>query len=745
MIRSFKYKLLRFTLCLLLVSSHTFAQNEENLFALTLEDLLGIQVVSSASGYEQKVDDAPATVAIIHREQWRARGAKTLIEALQPVAGLHTQTATSTINRNLVHIRGLSGVRNAQVKYLINGMPIYEMHTGGIMASSRRLLTGVKRIEIVKGPGSVVYGADAFAGVINLVTEDAGNSRNNHFGTYTGSYGNIGLTASHGAKLGELKWFTSLEYSEANADQGRKVNSDLQSSFDNLFDTQASKASGLEGPGFYNDYHRVITSNIKLGFRGWELENYYYSNMPDTSSNSGVPGLGVATTLDTEGWIKTHLNNTKLNYALSDRFKGVPGSLKAEILHMRQKATSVLHVFPAGHTNKLGDDGNLFGPGNLYPAIFPEGYIGTPSQQGYTTHYSLTHTFHANEKHGIRWQTGYEDIKFKAFEKKNFGPGILDSVTVPRPSSGEPLVVDGTLTDVRGTDYIYLPDIQRNFWYASVQDEWSVTDDVTISAGVRHDKYSDFGATTNPRASINWKKTEQLTLKLFAGTAFRAPSFVNLFGQNNPVAVGDAELKPETVRTYEFGFNYDLSHSHDLVVSGNLYNFSTEDLIENVAGEFGIKTAQNIGQSNGDGIELILKWKPFPYVSIDTNFSHSNVKYENGLDVHDIPENLAYLGFNVRIAPNINWNIDAKYVGGIARDRSINNGGERVDIRNDISAHTLLATTVGMDLLDNTVSVAISVTNLFDKQAYQPFNNVHDDLSLHGRQIKFEIVYKPSK
>lgn len=732
-------------LCLILsllstISVGANAEEEVDLLSLSLKEILNIQIVNSVSGYEQKTTEAPASVVTISRKQWQARGAKNLLEAIQPVVGVHTQAETSGINRDLIYLRGLSGPRNSQVKYLINGMPFYEMHSGGIMASSWHGLTGVKRIEIVKGPGSVIYGSDAFAGVINLITEDAGSSQNNYLSAYVGNDGNKGLSVSYGDRLNELSWFTSFEYSKENADQGRDISSDLQSNFDTLFKTNASYASGPKGPTYYNDFHETITSHIKASFQEWKLENYFYTNNPN--KNLGVPGLGVATTADTNGWIKTQFNSTKLSYDIASSLPGVIGQLSADVLHMRQKSESELYILPEGALVFIGEDGNLFGPGDRNLALFSDGVIGTPSQKGHTTNVSLTHDFPWRTSHHIRWQLGAEYIEFNAFERKNFGPGILDTVNYPRPTGGEPIPVDGTLFNVRNTDYIYLPDINRNFWFASLQDEWDLSEAVKVWAGIRHDQYSDVGGTTNPRVGVNWQVDKELLIKVFSGSAFRAPNLINLYGQNNPVAVGNDTLKPETIFTNEFNVTYDLTSQYDLLFTGSLYHYRTKDLIENVEGDFGIKTATNIGKTEGEGIELSIKWQPLPNLSIDSNFSHNHLELADNNAATDIPKNLAYLGANYRITPDINFHLDAKYTGEITRDSSIDAEDLPIDNREKINAYVLISTKLAMSLFKKKLTVGISASNLFNEKVYQPYNNVSEDLMIHNRQITFEVNYK---
>lgn len=96
----------------------------------------------------------------------------------------------------------------------------------------------------------------------------------------------------------------------------------------------------------------------------------------------------------------------------------------------------------------------------------------------------------------------------------------------------------------------------RQIWAVYVQDKYDITDTLGLTIGIRHDHYSDFEGTTNPRIGLVWDFTDDATLKLFYGQAFRAPSFNELYLVNNPVKAGNPDLKPETIRTYEVGVGY---------------------------------------------------------------------------------------------------------------------------------------------------------------------------------------------
>ena len=206
---------------------------------------------------------------------------------------------------------------------------------------------------------------------------------------------------------------------------------------------------------------------------------------------------------------------------------------------------------------------------------------------------------------------GAKNEKLKANEAKNFGPGVLDN---PIPGS----VVDGTLTDVTGTSFVYVPDEDRTVKYISIQDIWELAPDWTLTAGVRYDDYSDFGDTTNPRIALVWTTTQKMITKLLYGSAFRAPSFSEQFSQNNPVLIGNPDLTPETIDSLELAFIYQFTSA--INANFNIYTFETQDMIEFVPNAAG-NTAQNDKNLDGQGYEVELDWSLNKDINMVLNYA----------------------------------------------------------------------------------------------------------------------------
>lgn len=128
------------------------------------------QYVVSGSKYAQSLREAPATMTVLDEEDIRAYGITTVDELLRVVPGWGKKTITPA--RIMVGIRGLYTTDANSVLVLVDGREINSNLFGGVLWSLFPVtFEDIKRIEIIRGPGSVLYGANAFSGVINIITK----------------------------------------------------------------------------------------------------------------------------------------------------------------------------------------------------------------------------------------------------------------------------------------------------------------------------------------------------------------------------------------------------------------------------------------------------------------------------------------------------------------------------------------------------------------------------------------------
>lgn len=144
---------------------------------LSLDSLLNTPV-SAASKYEQRVSQAPASVTILTAEEITRFGYRNLQEALESVRGFYV---TDDHNYPYLGVRGFSRPSdyNNRILLLVNGQSVNEYVWGGAPIGTDLPLNmeAIERIEIVRGPGSVLYGTNAMFGVVNVVMKTAAHLR----------------------------------------------------------------------------------------------------------------------------------------------------------------------------------------------------------------------------------------------------------------------------------------------------------------------------------------------------------------------------------------------------------------------------------------------------------------------------------------------------------------------------------------------------------------------------------------
>jgi iron complex outermembrane receptor protein len=141
----------------------------EDFEELSLEDLLEIEVVTAAKK-AQKISQAPAAMYVITDEEIRQSGATSIPDVLRMVPGIDVMEITAT--DFVINARGFNKEMSNKMLVLIDGRSVYWDFYGLVIWDSFPIgLEEIKRIEIVKGPGSALYGANAFSGVINILTK----------------------------------------------------------------------------------------------------------------------------------------------------------------------------------------------------------------------------------------------------------------------------------------------------------------------------------------------------------------------------------------------------------------------------------------------------------------------------------------------------------------------------------------------------------------------------------------------
>ncbi len=687
-------------LALALANMATAQTSDEEDLALAYGDK---NFVSIATGSQQPVSRAPAVATVITARDIEAMGATDLNQVLESVPGLHVSVSSQAYNP-LYTFRGIVSGYNAQVLMLVNGIPITTVFTGNRgQAWGGMPLENVARIEVIRGPGSALYGADAFSGVINVITKTANDIKGTEYGVRAGSFNTRDGWIQHGGSLGPLKAAFYLRVAHTDGQDG-VIERDLQSSLDTLYSTDASLA-----PGSVNTRTNALDARTDLSYRQWRFRAAYQKR------EVGI-GAGLAESLDPNGVapesrLYVDLSYENRNWARNWEVSGVVGYYNIK----EEQSDSAYTLFPAG----------------AFGGTFPNGVVGNPGHAERHTHASLSAFYTGFRHHRLRIGGGYrlEDL-YETSESKNFG-------IVSLPSVGASFVPLSGMVDVSNDPaLVYMQPHKRDVNYVFAQDEWSLANDWTLTAGVRRDNYSDFGSTTNPRLALVWNAAYNVVIKAMHGRAFRAPNFTELYSINNPVNTGNPNLKPELITTDELAFSW--QPTTNLQTNFSLFHYRMSNLIKFVANADPTtgSTAQNAGDQTGRGAEIELNWDATRDLRLTGNLSLQHSTDEaSGQDAGLAPHRHLFVGADWRFAPL--WQFGA-IVNHVADRRR-----EPGDTRPQIPDYTTVDLTLRREKLAGGWNVRGIVRNLFDRDAREPSfapGNIPLDLPLPGRAfyIQFE-------
>lgn len=615
----------------------------ERLMALSLDQLMDVKV-SISTRSQQQMSRAPSVVSLITAEDIRATGATSLEDILDSVPGLY-------LKRNLFAFRPLLSFRGAPGTHtllMVNGLPMRDLAWSNGIFWKGLPASAIERVEIIRGPGSALFGADASAGVINVITRTAAPIAESEAGVRAGSHATREAWVEHGANWNGLEFGLTAQLSstdghrpwispDKNGDSGRAEYG---------WDGQDVRLALAQGPWrLLVDYTRH--DDLAVGLTG--------AAMLDPVNRSGDRQYNLALLYDSPNFapdwgLDASMRFRDLDYSSGNGFLlDVSGNREHLDASERQASfeASGLYAGFSGHAVRVG-------AGYVWDDIYSVQHVNPPS------------------------------------------------IAHPLPERG------------RGNAFAY------------VQDIWHFQDDWELTAGLRHDRFSDFGGATTPRLALVWQSTPRLTSKLLYGEAFRAPSFQELYfktAANTP----NPDLKPERSRTWELAFDY--LAARDLRLSVNLFHFKRFDLIAADSA----KIFQNLGDYAARGMEFEAHWQATNTLQVSGNVSYREEDEAVPQDV-SVPMLGAYARLNWRFRPDWQWNLQANWY----RDRPLQVG----DARRELDSFSVIDTTLRYRH-DRRWEFAASIRNLFDTQAWDySSKSLKNNLPLPGRNGYLEARYR---
>jgi outer membrane receptor protein involved in Fe transport len=577
------------------------AAGDDGLESLSLEELMNVRV-SSASNVSERLADAPATVIVLSGEEIRSRGYREFSEILDDLPGMQvSRPYGDTWQKN--YWRGYRNNIGDPYLILVDGLVFNHLYfnISDIMATFP--LGSIERVEIVYGPASSVYGANAFMGVINVITRKApaGNSLSGRVElageSRTAAQGEMQLLA----RSGDFNFSLSARLSDGSAQPGAHQNYEYTR---NRYYADPALWGGLirDGRlgGRFHSPARQVGIDLRAGWRTLELGAQYF--LLDT-------GYGLEFAAD-RVQNQASWKRPELSLFLRDR----------HTLGKKLTLESLVRYRESG-----------IGRGSSFLESFP----GTALAPAQTVAYSYWHSRNSSwtisqtadvkvsDRIGLNAGIKFERKDLQKAYDLSYGPA-LPAAAISGPD-----------------DYPFPPElpavpvpsnrITTDNWGVYAQGRFSPAPAHQLHLGVRWDRNSQYGAYTTVRAGYAGS-FGPWGLKALYGEAYQEPTPRLLYGGWTGSG-SDPDLRPERSRTVELSGSYTAAKTRHLV---SLYRVRNTGTIVNFPGG-----ARNLGERNVFGAdyhaqtEWSLPWIPrlsvWGYTSVlfkadEESFSPSGVR-----------------------------------------------------------------------------------------------------------------------
>jgi vitamin B12 transporter len=558
------------------------------------------QVLVTATGAPVALDEAGVAADIFTAARFEAPHPPFLDDLLRDVPGLNIVKSGQSGGITSLFARG--GDADATL-VLLDGVPITE--PGGSIDFAHLTDSGLDRMEVIRGPESAVFGAEASSAVIQLFSTRGDPESTRPHGSFT--YDRGSFSTDH--------WSTSLD-------------GGLLQRLDYALSADQFRSTGE----FSNSAHRVTTGTANIGFRLSDQTNLraVFREFDAYTGDPGQTGYGLT------------------NYSANERVRDSTVSLR---LDDQRGPRFVQHVLFGYHryrdifldqSTQTDDVAAILRtvPGPNYPYTYLVG-LANPSNST-----APPGTYFVDSPYEFFPSTGLE-----LTDRENLS--YQGTLTHPRGN----LVFGYEFERQAGTISATNASRYDNGFFANEQ--YSLTPRIFVNAGARLQQSSTFGTEFTPRAAITFRLPTDTYFRLSAARGIKEPALIDNFA-NESFYVGNPNLKPETTDSFEAGLFREWFHRR-LRTEASWFRNSFHDLIEFDFSQYPA-TWINIDRSWSRGVELSGEAKLARFVTVRAAYTKLYTRITNdadptsiGLELVRRPRNAGSI--SLQLAPR-RWSLD---------------------------------------------------------------------------------------
>jgi outer membrane receptor for ferrienterochelin and colicins len=640
---------------------------------LNIKELMELEVdsVFAASRYLQKSERAPSATTVITSADIKRFGARTLADVINSVRGMY---APNDRNYTYLGIRGFQRPNdyNTRVLVLVDGHRMNDnIYDLGFVGRETIDIDLIERVEVIRGPSSSIYGSSAFLGVINVVTK-------------------------RGVRFDGL---------EASAEAG-------------TFDTYDSRMTF--GTTFANGVEWLISGSRHTS--GGASAIYFPEFDQRISSEPRAANDGVAEGIDAEEarsfFSSVRFGDLTMSLYSNTRLKDVPTASYGTVFNDDQEETrDHREYFDVRYDRRLTDGLTLqarafydeYAYEGVYPYDFassgasPDIVLNRDSAMGRWLGAEAQLTSSIGERHTLVAGAEYRDNR-----REN----------------------QTTYYDIDPRVYDVLVERESSTLGVFAQSESRLTDELSLTAGIRYDRFGNGDDTFNPRLALIYGLDDTATLKLMYGEAFRSANPYERYYYANQTSYG--ELQPETIKTYEVAFEKELTQHIDFVATA--YSYHVTNLISVATTPADDLYFANLDGVHGKGVEVEVNRRFDGGIGVRASYAVQHAVDElSGRELSSSPKNLVKLNVGAPLRGDaLGVGFEVQYHGA-----SITQSGVRAD---DflLSNVTLIGKpTEGLEL-------SLSIYNVFDQEHAYPGGADHaqEVIPQSGRLLQGGFAYK---
>lgn len=618
----------------LFAGGHVYGQTDSLLVNLSLKELLNVKV-TTASKTAQSLEMAPATAIVITQEQIKMRGYQSLLDVMYDLPDIKIDDKVYSGSRNIITVRGTPG--QEKILILLDGVRITSPSGESMPVMENYPVNLAEQIEIIYGPASALYGADAVSGVINIITKKASNRKTTlvEASSLGGSYGYSNTTLFIAQKLSAQANITvsGQYYADQQPDLSKTFKNDNQTNIDDYATGTLNTIFGPTTPK--KPFTAAFEAPIKAYniYAALHVDNFSFSYFRNYTKTPSAWGSNTSNSLyNKDVYIAQSVDIVNTNYRKSFG-----------------KLTS---------TSSLGGSQYTLSPQSNYRNLY------TGMEPAYK--YASTSMLKAGEQ-----------LDYKASTKLNVIAGAEYELYYSIPYSTD---LDGPVNpneyihqSYLGTNTYYRPGgLPAQFYFlkyhnssAYLQLQYSPVEKINLTIGSRYDDNSRYGKSFNPRLGLVYKPAVRTTFKLLYGSAFLAPSPSDAYAYWGSFVTEDSGktfhsyflhlpnpgLKPITSKNVELSIQHYFSDNFSATINGyctwltNLHGFADDNssthLYHNsfngIPVDFvEVYVSQSRQMNYGGSLQLNLK-NSLGQVKINSrlSFSYVNGKEETGLKESD--------------------------------------------------------------------------------------------------------------